>query len=102
GYRLAAAESDPAERFVEFAGVAAAKLRKDLPLDLARKVRAWARVGHKELREAERCAHPRPLLMVTSLFMRLVNADEKTLDAPQQPLVGVCPAWRQDSGPAQP
>jgi len=55
---LAAAEADAAERLVELARVAACELSKNLPLDLARKVRTRARVRDEELREAEWCAHP--------------------------------------------
>ena len=62
GDRLAAAEADPAERLVQFAGMAAVKLGEDLPLDLARQVRARARVRHEEFRKAEWCAHPRTSL----------------------------------------
>ena len=39
GDRLRAAETDPAKRFVELAGVAAVELGEHLPLDLARQDR---------------------------------------------------------------
>jgi hypothetical protein len=66
GDRLAAAKADPAKRFVKLAGMAAAKLGEYLPLDLARQVRARARVRYKELGKAKGCAHPADLdLLVT-------------------------------------
>src|SRR5688572_9533982 len=83
--RLGAAESDPAERFIELPGIAAVQFRENLPLNLARKIGARARVGHKELREAKWCAHPdRPPQLVTKLFMLVVNADEKGLSPPKE------------------
>src|SRR6185503_13595804 len=60
GDGLAAAEPDPAQRFIQFARMAAGEFGENLPLDLARKIRTRARVRHEKLREAERCAHPRP------------------------------------------
>src|SRR5438270_496295 len=90
--RLAAAEADSAERFVELAGVAAAELSEHLPLNLARQIRARARVGDEEFREAKWCAQPRCLAqMVSRLFMRLVNAEEKTWEAPFSTEGGACP-----------
>ena len=91
GDGLAAAETDPAERLVELARMAARKLGEHLPLDLARQIRARARVGHEEFRKAKWCAHPAGLAqMVTALFMRLVNADEKSSARSGKP--GVC-SW---------
>src|SRR6185503_3432670 len=58
--RLTAAETDPAQCFVELARVAARELSEHFPFDLARKVRARARIRDEKLWEAERCAHPRP------------------------------------------
>src|SRR6185503_3568919 len=58
GDGLTSTEADPAQSFVEFAGVAAGESGEDLPLDLARKIRTRARVRHEEFREAEGCAHP--------------------------------------------
>jgi two-component system, cell cycle response regulator CtrA len=57
GDRLAAAKADPPKRFVEVARAAAIELGEHLPLDLARKIGAWRRVGYEELREAEWCTH---------------------------------------------
>ncbi len=56
GDRLAAAESDPPERLVELARMAARQFREHLPLDLARQIRTRRRIGHEEFREPERCA----------------------------------------------
>src|SRR3954447_10791302 len=81
GDRLTAAEADSAQCFIEFSRVAAAELSENLPLDLAREIRARARVGHKEFGKAEWCAHPRPRSIVTHTFMLPVNAEEKSLDA---------------------
>src|SRR5438477_11693803 len=58
GDRLAPAEADTAQSFVQFARVAAGQLGEDLPLHLARQIRARARVRDEEFREAEGCAHP--------------------------------------------
>src|SRR5690606_40814701 len=58
GDRLAAAETDAAQRFVEFIGIAAAKLSEHFPLDLARTVRTGRRLGHQKLGKAKWCAHP--------------------------------------------
>ena len=62
GDGLAAAEADPAQGFIQFAGVPPAELGENLPLDLARQIRARARVRYEEFREAEGCAHPRSSL----------------------------------------
>ena len=58
GDGLAAAEADAAESFVQFTRVTAAEFGEYFPLDLAREIRARARVRYEELREAEGCAHP--------------------------------------------
>src|SRR5438270_3606717 len=71
--------------------MAAAELGEYLPLDLAREVRARTRVRDEKLREAEWGAHPVPRSIVTQLFMLLVNAEEKTLDAGFSPEGGPCP-----------
>src|SRR6185369_914592 len=80
---------------VQLARMAAAELGEYLPLDLAREIRARARVRYEELGKAKWCAHPPPLSMVTRLFMRLVNADEKTLEASFSTECRGCPAWGQ-------
>ena len=77
GDRLAAAEADAAQGLVELARVAAAELGEDLPLDLARQIRARARVRDEKFGKAEGCAHPRPHSNGYELFMRLVNAEGK-------------------------
>src|SRR6185503_4122549 len=60
GDGLAAAEADAPERFVQFAGMTAGEFGENLPLDLAREIRARARVRHEELGKPKRCAHPAP------------------------------------------
>src|SRR5205085_1176840 len=58
GDRLAAAETDAAERVVELTGVAAGQLGEDFALNLAGQIGARRRIGHEELRKAEWCAQP--------------------------------------------
>src|SRR5437016_14049995 len=60
GNRLAAAEADPPQSLVQFAGVPAVEFGEHLPLDLARQIGARTGVRDKKLREAKGCAHPRP------------------------------------------
>src|SRR5207237_6927685 len=60
---------------------------------------ARARVGDEELRKAERCAQPGCLTdMVSELFMRLVNAEEKGSEAAFSTEGGACPSWGQGDG----
>ncbi len=56
--RLAPAEPDPPQSLVQFVSMAAIQLSEDLPLDLARDVRAGRRIGHEKLGKAKWCAHP--------------------------------------------
>src|SRR4029079_17401450 len=79
GDRLAPAEADAFQSLVELARTATRKLRKDFPLNLARQVRAWRRVRYEEFRKPKRRAQAdSPPVIVTSAFMRLVNAVEKS------------------------
>src|SRR3546814_19458856 len=54
GDRLAAAESDPPQRVVEFVRIVAAKLGEHLPLGLASHIGAGRGAGHEEARSEER------------------------------------------------
>ena len=71
------AMADAAQGLVQFAGMTPVELGEDFPLDLARQIGTRARVRDEEFRKAEGCAHPDLAQLVTELFMRLVNAEEK-------------------------